>query len=293
MPKTKTDYDGLAIFLAVAEELSFSKAAKRLGVGKGSISRAISSLEEHLAVELIHRTPRAVALSTAGTALYERTATHLRAVDEAFGALPERGERPSGLLRLTAPHDFAITVLPPLMAQFALRYPDVSFDTRVSNSRVDLVAEGFDVAIRMAAGRLTDSALTVRRLGPATSGFYASPTYLARRGRPRTPWVKDHDWIAHLRMLGHWKVPTAPVKHLSDDMIHIRELAREGVGIGVMPNYLAAPYVRSGLLEAVDLPNKELPTQGYLLYPSSGQVPRKVAAFCDFVHEWLVREPLG
>jgi len=292
MPKISVDYDGLATFLVVAEERSFSRAAKRLGVGKGTISRVISSLEEHVGVELIHRTPRAVALSTAGTALYERTAPHLRAVAEAFGKLPERGAEPSGVLRLTAPHDFAITVLPAVIAQFALRYPEVSFDTRITNARVDLVAEGFDLAIRVAAGRLGDSSLTVRRLGISSTSFYAAPSYLARRGRPKAPWSKDHDWIAHLRLLEYWKVPTTNVRHLSDDMIFIRELAREGSGIGFMPDYLAAPYVRGGLLESVDLAGKGLTAQVFALYPSSGQVPRKVSAFRDFLVEWLASSPL-
>ena len=293
MPRRTVDYDALAIFLAVAEERSFSKAAKRLGIGKGTVSRAMASLEETVGAELIHRTPRAVALSTAGSALYERTAPHLRAVDDAFGHLPERGEQPSGVLRLTAPHDFAIIVLPEVLARFALRYPEVSFDTRITNARVDLIAEGFDLAIRMAPGRLDDSNLTVRRLGVAPTGFYAAPSYLVRRGRPKTLWSPDHDWIAHLRMIGHWKVPATSVRHLSDDMTHMRELAREGAGIAFLPDYLTAPYVQSGALERVDVPSKGLTSQILLLYPSSGQVPRKVTAFRDFLLEWLARSPLG
>jgi len=285
--KTRVDYDGLAIFLAVAEELSFSKAAKRLGVGKGTISRALSSFEHSVGAELIHRTPRAVSLSTAGVALYERTATHLRAVDEAFGRLPERGEQPSGLLRLTAPHDFAITVLPQVMAQFALRYPGITFDTRITNVRVDLVAEGFDLAIRMAAGRLNDSGLTARRLGTAPTTFFAAPSYLARRGRPKTLWATDHDWIMYRRMAEGWKLPKTGVRHLSDDMTHMRELAREGAGIAFLPEYLAAPYVQSGALEPVDIGSRGLASTVWLVYPSSGQVPRKVEAFRDFLVEQL------
>lgn len=291
MSKT-VDYDGLAIFLAVAEERSFSKAAKRLGVGKGTISRAISNLERSIGAELIHRSSRAVALSTAGTALYERTAGHLRAVDDAFGALPERGEQPSGVLRLTAAHDFAIAVLPAVQAQFALRFPEVSFDTRITNARVDLIAEGFDLAIRMAAARVTDAALTIRKLGSAPTSFYAAPSYLARRGRPKTLWAKDHEWIAHLRMAENWKVPAGQVRHLGDDMIHMRELARAGAGVAFLPEYLAAPYVQAGDLERVDVPHKGLTSQVVLLYPSSGHVPRKVTAFRDFLIEWLAASPL-
>jgi DNA-binding transcriptional LysR family regulator len=283
MAKTRVDYDGLAIFLAVAEENSFSKAAKRLGVGTPTISRAVASLEASVGAELIHRTPRAVALSTAGAALYERTAQHLRAVDDAFGRLPERGEQPSGQVRLTAPHDFAITVLPELIARFSLRYPEVWFDTRITNARVDLVAEGFDLAIRATPDRLTDSALTVRRLGAAPISFYAAPSYLARRGRPKTLWASDHDWIAYRGMVSLWKLPAGNVRHVSDDMTYMRELAREGAGIAFLPDYLAAPYVESGALQPVELATKTLTSQLWLLYPSSGQVPRKVTAFRDFL----------
>jgi DNA-binding transcriptional LysR family regulator len=293
MAKTTVDYDGLAIFLAVAEECSFSKAAKRLGIGKGTVSRALASLEDEIGAELIHRTPRAVALSTAGTALYERTAQHLHAVDEAFGRLPERGEQPSGLLRLTAPHDFAISILPEVLARFALRYPEVSFDTRITNARVDLIAEGFDLAIRMAPGRLADSTLTARKVGTAPTSFYAAPSYLARRGRPKTLWSDDHEWIAHLRMIEYWKVPAKNVRHLSDDMTHMRELAREGAGVAFLPDFVAAPCVTSGALERVDVAHKSLTTQIVLLYPSSGQVPRKVTGFRDFLLEYLASSPLG
>src|ERR1700679_3636380 len=110
MPKT-LDYDLLAIFIAVAEEKSFSKAAIRLGIGKGTVSRGVTELEVVVGAQLIHRTTHAVALSTAGTALYERTAKHLRALDDAIGNLPEPGERPSGVLRLTAPAAFGTVVL--------------------------------------------------------------------------------------------------------------------------------------------------------------------------------------
>jgi DNA-binding transcriptional LysR family regulator len=115
----------------VAEEASFTKSARKLGLGKGTVSRAIASLERQLGAELVHRTTQAVALSTAGTALYERTAKHLSALDQAVQRLPERAEEPSGVLRLTAPNDFSFVVLPEVLAQFARRYPEVQVDLRV------------------------------------------------------------------------------------------------------------------------------------------------------------------
>jgi DNA-binding transcriptional LysR family regulator len=242
MPTTPPDYASLAAFVAVAEETSFSKAARRLGITKGTVSRAIARLEETVGAELVHRDTHRVALSTAGTALYERTAPHLAALAGAVGTLPERSEQPSGELRVTAPHDFAAIVLPALVAQFVLRYPEVSVDLRVTNARVDLIAEGFDLAIRAVPEKLADSRLTARRLGIGAMGFYASPSYLARRG---------------------------------------------------LPGFVTSADVAQGLLQAV-LPGHTIGTASLMLvYPSSGQVPRKVTAFRDFMVERLKARPLA
>jgi DNA-binding transcriptional LysR family regulator len=298
MNKTPVDYKLLAIFVAVAEEASFSMAARKLGLGKGTVSRAISTLEDLLGAELIHRNTRRVALSTAGTELYERTARHLVALDAAVCELPERSDQPSGQLRMTAPHDFGVIVLPHIISQFSKRYPDVRFDVHLGNARVDLVAEGFDLAIRASGARLEDSSLTARRLASAGIAFYAAPSYLARRGRPRHVGETGHDWVIHPRARAIWAIWKAPRdaagRVACDDMFLIRELLREGVGVGVLPRFLAEPYVRDGLLEAVPLADSGLRDKSFffLVYPSRGQVPRKVTAFRDFLLERLKKSTL-
>src|SRR5690348_7586639 len=128
MNATQLNLDLLATFVTVASAESFSKAAKQLGVSKGTVSRAVARLERELGAELLHRTTHEVALSTAGTALYERVAPHVAALGSALGELPERAEQPSGVLRLTAAPDIAAMILPELIASFTLRYPDVRFD---------------------------------------------------------------------------------------------------------------------------------------------------------------------
>ena len=112
MPETQADTQLLATFVAVADEQSFTKAARKLGIGKGTVSRAIAQLEEQLGAELLHRTTRAVALSTAGVALYERVAPHVIALNQAVQKLPERAAVPSGELRMTAPQDIATSSCP-------------------------------------------------------------------------------------------------------------------------------------------------------------------------------------
>jgi len=283
---TAVDVDLLATFVAVAEEASFSKAARRLGVTKGTVSRAIRRLEVRLGAELLHRTTHTVALSTAGTALYERTATHLRALVEGIGTLPERAEEPAGLLRLTAPHDVGTILLPELIAQFGVRYPAVRFDLHLTNTRVDLVAERFDLAIRAYGGSLRDSTLTVRKLGRTAFGLFAAPSYLARRGLPRALGDPKHDWVAMpvmARALFHAARDFRP-RVLANDILAMRALLRQGLGVGALPRYVADDAIADGSLVQV-LPHEQvLKALGLaIVYPSSGTVPRKVAAFRDFL----------
>jgi DNA-binding transcriptional LysR family regulator len=294
MAETAFDYQLLAVFVAVAEQNSFSKAAHKLGIGKGTVSRAIARLERTVGAELLHRTTHQVALSTAGSALYERTAHHLAALDKAVLKLPERGEQPSGELRITAPSDFGAIVLPELIAEFARRFPGVTFDVRLSNARVDLVAEGFDLAIRAGAATMKDSSLTVRRLGAVGNEFYAAPSYIARRGKPRQLGDGAHDWILHPFALANWKLPRPSARYVCDDFFLVRELVRQGVGIGLLPPFVADAYVREGWIENLPL-SKPWAAAGHfvLLYPSSGQVPRKVLAFRDYLVERLKKAPLA
>ena len=287
------DYQLLAIFTAVASHNSFSKAARKLGIAKGTVSRAVARLEAVVGAELLHRTTHSVALSTAGTALYERTAHHLAALDQAVIKLPERAEEPSGDLRLTVPNDFGAIVLPEILAQFSFRYPRIRFDVRLSNDRVDLVAGGFDLAIRAATTRMKDSRLTVRRLGATRGDFYAAPSYIARRGRPRLLGDPKHDWIMLASLTSVWKVPASVIRFLCDDFFLVRSLVAHGAGVGLLPRFVADAHVRDGSLELVPVGSgPPLGADFILLYPSSGQVPRKVTAFRDFLIDRLKKTPL-
>jgi len=285
----------LSIFVAVAETASFSAAAQRLGVSKGTVSRGLARLEAQLGVELLHRTTRRVALSTAGNALYQRTAGHLATLRQAVGSLPEGNDEPAGELRVAAPADFGVTVLPQVVARFVERYPDVHVDLTLTHRSIDLVAEGFDVAVRVALHRLEDSSLTMRRLSRVEGHLYAAPSYLARRGMPRSVGDAGHDWVLFRpvtpRQLGLPDNLRARV--LCDDVFFARAALRAGAGVGVLPSYLAEPLLASGELERV-LPTFRVRGEGYvLLYPSSGQVPRKVLAFRDLLVEAVRARPLA
>lgn len=288
MKETPVDLQLLVTFSAVAEQSSFSKAAVSLGVAKGTVSRSIAQLEELLGVELLHRTTHHVSLSTAGTALHERIRNHLTALRSAVVELPEREEAPSGLLRITAPPDFGTVVLPSVIAAFSRRFPGVRFDIRLSGQQIDLVKEGYDLAIRVATGSLKDSTLTGRRLGKGAAAFYAAPSYVARRGRPSRLGDERHTWVLHRAVTRIFKTDSESVQFLVDDFLLAREILRDGVGVGILPTFVARGYVREGLLE-------EVPVGGHaamggdlvLLYPSSGQTPKKVVAFRDFLVDTL------
>lgn len=285
---TAIDLQLLVSFAAVAELSSFSKAAAKLGVAKGTVSRSISRLEALLEVELLHRTTHQVALSTAGAALYERTRGHLSALRSAVTDLPEREEAPSGLLRMTAPYDFGTIVLPAITAAFLRRFPAIRFDIHLSGEQIDLVKEGFDLAIRAATGQLKDSSLTARRIGQSTGGVYAAPSYLVRRGRPKLLGDERHAWVLHRAAARLFDAELSDVDVLVDDFLMARELIRHGVGIGVLPTFAARAYVREGWLEEVTLSNLPDHTGDMtMLYPSSGQTSKKVAAFRDFLVEAL------
>lgn len=286
------DLDQLRIFVEVAERASFSKAANRLGITKSTASRAVARLERHIGAELLHRDTHRVAMSTAGVALFERVAPHLTALGEAIRELPEHRETPSGLLRVTCSIDLGMTLLPGIIARFRLRHPDITFDLHLSDQVVDVIGEGFDLAIRAAPRGLADSSLTVRKLGAAELGFFASPSYLARRGTPKDIGDPDHDWIVFRPAAAAIMAKRAHV--LADNFLFVRELAVADGGIAGIPTFVVEPDLSAGRLVSV-LPSRTLRSSGgfYLLYPSRGQTPRKVEVFRDFMIECMKAKPLA
>ncbi|QRK08198.1 LysR family transcriptional regulator [Archangium violaceum] len=290
------DLNLLGLFVAVAETGSFSAAARKLGLPKSSVSRGVASLEASVGAQLLHRTTRHVSLSTAGAALYERAAPLLASLREAVGTLPEREEAPSGKLRITAPNDMGATFLPEVIARFTARYPSVIVDCRLTNLNVDLVAEGFDLALRASGAKLADSSLMVRRLGTIDVQLFASPTYLARRGTPRTPEdLAHHDFVAFRgrKYLDELGLSEKNARVLADDMLFMREAVKAGVGIASLPTFLAQADVTSGQLVRVLPRYTQRSTTLVLLYPRTQHVPRKVSAFRDFLLDFLEGRPLS
>jgi DNA-binding transcriptional LysR family regulator len=289
------DLNQLALFEAVARTASFSAAAGELGLSKSSVSRGIARLEAELGVQLLFRTTRQVSLTAAGTGLFDRLTPLLRQVGAALGEIPEREEEPSGVLRVTAPADLGVLFLAEAVARFTVRYPSVSVYLHLTGRVVDLVAEKFDVALRVAAS-LKDSTLLVRKVAPIVAQLFASPLYLARRGTPRSEAeLAAHDWVVFqggpqkLRLAGPREaMGVAPRERiLCDDLLFVRDAVRAGAGVGLLPTFVAEPDLVAGTLVRV-LPRLERTIASlHLVIPASKHVPRKVTAFRDLVVEML------
>jgi DNA-binding transcriptional LysR family regulator len=289
------DLNLLTVFEAVARTSSFSAAAKELRLPKSSVSRGVSRLEGDLGVQLLFRTTRQVALSAAGTALYDRIAPLLRSVSAAVGDLPEREEQPSGVLRVTAPVDLGVVFLAEVVSRYTARYPSVTVDLHLTGRVVDLVGEGFDVALRVAS-RLEDSTLVVRKAASIALRLFASPLYLARRGTPRVESdLAGHDWVVfrsgpqRLRVAGPREaVGVEPRGRIvCDDLLFVRDAIRAGAGVGLLPQFIAEPDVVAGRLVRI-LPRYERAAGAlHIVTPAAKHVPLKVTAFRDLVLELL------
>lgn len=292
--ETGIDPNDLLIFARVAELGSFSRAAERLGLPKSTVSRRLAALEQRMGERLLLRTTRRQTLTEFGLQLLEH-ARQLVAELDAVGVLREqRQAAPSGRLRVSMPGDFANMVLVDSLAAFMALHPAITLELDLSPRRVDLLGEGFDVAVRM--GELPDDALLVAsKLAVFTHGLYASPDYLAERGDPQTPDdLPGHVAVRLLRGNGEpagwtlmqgerrWSgVPAGRVSANSPEML-IR-LASAGAGIAAVPDHYAVADVRAGALRRV-LPDWDMPTStAWAVYPGRKLMPAKTRAFVDML----------
>lgn len=295
------DLELIRHFVALQRTGSFSLAARSLGVPRSSVSRAIATLETQLDLRLFHRTTRKVSITAAGTALFERIHPAFVALDRSLREAPERDDVPTGSLRITSTVDLSAIVLGEVVARFVRRYPGVRVESHSSNQLVDLVGQGFDLALRMAPRkRLGDSSLVARKVGTVQLQLFAAPAYLKERGTPRSvAALRGHEWVAFKdavsiaddRRLARAMLERARI--VCDDMFFARETLKAGAGIGMLPSFLAEAEVAAGSLKRV-LPSWSAFTGTiFLVQPSARHVPRKVTAFREILTELLERRPLA
>ncbi|MCO4760914.1 MAG: LysR family transcriptional regulator [Myxococcales bacterium] len=285
------DLNEILIFTRVVETGSFTAAAKKLGMPKSTVSRKVSALEERLGVRLLHRTTRQLRLTDVGETFHASCADIIGALVTAERAVTETQASPKGRLRVTAPVDFAVQVLPPLLRGFRTRYPDVEIDLDLSGKVVDLVADGFDVAVR-ASAQLPDSSLIARKLGVTRMHLVASPAYLKRAGRPGRPdQLPEHSFILRHRQrrtlqfegpAGNRKIVISGSLSVNE-LGMIRKLVLQDLGIATLPDVLCCKDLSEGRLVHL-LPAWTLPQTGiYAVYPSARHLSAPVRAFIDFL----------
>ena len=177
------DLNQIGTFVRVVDSGTFTAAAAALGLPKSSVSRGVAALEEALGVRLLQRTTRKLSLTDAGRHYYQQVRASLSGLDQANSAVADLGGAPRGTVRLTAPPDFGEGMFPEVIAHFVRRYPGIQLDVVLTQRRVNLIDEGFDLALR--AGKLEDSSLVARKIAGSELGLYAAPSYLERRGSPK------------------------------------------------------------------------------------------------------------
>lgn len=283
----------LRSFAKVVELGSFARAAERLSVSTSAVSRQVAELEATLEVRLLNRTTRKLSLTEAGQAYYERCVQLLADLDEADASVRSAAAVPKGTLRLTCGVSFGVRYLAPAIAEFSARHPQVLFDIDLSDRTVDLVDEGFDLAVRI--GNLGHPGLVARRVGWTRAVCYASPAYLARHGTPRTPAdLAGHECLTytHVPVPNVWtfvdrggethEVKIAP-RHRVNNGRMISALAMDGLGVAFEPDFIVAPDVRAGRLVPL-LTDYEAPRAPIAaVYASRRHLSAKVRTFVDFL----------
>lgn len=286
----------IPIFVMVVETQGFSAASKALGISKSAISKRVSLLEEELGVKLLQRTTRKLSLTEAGEHYYHHARIALRAAQDADDAVAQLQGEPQGKLRISSPMSFGRLHLAPLIPELLKRYPKLQIDLVMEDRVVDLVAQGFDIAIR--GGDLPDSSLIARKLAPLRSVLCCSPDYISRFGKPAAlSDLEDHNCLAfsHSQDVKEWcfidddEMQSINVSgnYRVNNSEALREALLQGVGIGRLPTFVAGPDLKDGRLVALfeDYP---MPEQAiYAVFPDRQYMPAKVRVFIDFVIEYL------
>ncbi|MEH6346759.1 MAG: LysR family transcriptional regulator [Bermanella sp.] len=284
----------IPIFVAVIENKGFSAAAEYLGITKSAVSKRITLLEQQLGAKLLHRTTRKISLTEAGEQYYVHAIKALNAARDAQDAVFQLQGEPQGKLRIHAPMSFGHLHVAPLIPDFLQRFPKISVDLVLDDKTVDLVAEGFDVAIL--SGDLSDSSLIARKLAPGHSVVCATPDYIDQHGHPETPEaLTQHNCLlySYSKNANQWsfnqhgKTSTVEVSgnYQANNSEAILEALIKGCGIARLPTFIAGAHIKSGkllnLFETYQMPHKDI----HAVFIERQYMPEKVRVFLDFAIE--------
>lgn len=292
MPKLP-DLEGLAVFAKVAELRSFAAAATELALSKATVSKAVTRLETRLGTRLFNRTSRRLALTEAGRSLSARASALLAEAEAVESEALSQSSSPKGLVRLAVPMSFGVQHIAPLLPGFFKLYPEVSVDLHLSDAQVDIIGDGFDAAIRIAA--LPDSSLVARRLCGMPIHLLAAPSYLKAHGRPKHPLqLSEHIGLSYSYQLTNdtWRFrkgsgevatirPQGPLRVNNGEAMLPSLVA--GIGIGLLPEFIAREALAKKKLEIL-LPEWSLPASAvHWVTPPGGPKPRRIEALADYL----------
>jgi len=283
----------LRVFRNVVELASFAQAARQLGLSPAAVSKNVSELESHLGARLLNRTTRRMSLTEAGQRYYEQISRILDDLDEAGRSLGPMQTQPCGVLRVSAPMSLTLTRLSAAIPRFLQAYPELSLDLHLEDRRVDLIQEGFDVAIR-GSDSLEDSSLVARPLTLLPHVLCGAPSYFARNGLPADPGaLRGHNCL-RFTLSGHadeWafhrdghtvRVPVRG-RYQVNSSLAVRDALRAGFGVSLVPRTYVEEDLAQGRLHTVLDDWTKVDTYIYAVYPSRRHVVAKVRAFVDFV----------
>lgn len=283
----------LEIFVKVVELQSFTDAAAALGISKSHCSKQIRRLEDRLGARLVNRTTRQIGTTAAGAAFYERCTRILGDLEEAEQTVGQLQRKPTGTLRISGPLSFSVRYLGPALADFMAAHPQLNVDLRLADRRVDIVEEGYDLAIRI--GSLADSSLIARKLGRVQPVLCASPGYLADNPAPQHPRdLRDHSCLLyHYQATGlSWgfhnsdgaeEIVRVDGRLRADNGDVMVAMACSGLGLIYVPDFLVSEPIRSGALVPLLPEWSHQPNAVWALYPHSRHLSAKVRLFIDFL----------
>lgn len=296
MERSSVDLLDVLAFVRVVETGAFSRAAERMGMSKSIISRRVARLEAQLGARLLTRTAQGAQPTDVGQAYYERAANIIAELEAAEEVVAEAVTQIAGPIRLSAPLSFGVQHLSPALAEFAAEHPRVALDISFDDRTVDLVAGGFDLAVRI--GTLPDSSLVARRIAPVRKVPVASPAYLATRGRPEHPRdLSGHDILLYaneqwrFRVGKSWEHVRGTPRLRADNGEMLRAAAIAGLGICILPSFIAAPAFEAGTLVPLltDFPMDEGGL--HVVMPPGRATTARVRALVDFLAGRFGPEP--
>ena len=285
-------WDGISEFVYVAENESFTQASKKMAISTAQVSRQISALEKRLSVKLFYRTTRKVSLTEEGRVFYQHCRSVLDGLDEAERAITNLQSTPQGKIKMTAPVTYGEQQVLPLVTNFMVEYSGVEVVAHLSNRQIDLVEEGYDLAIRL--GKLADSSMMAKKLGNRTSFVCASPAYLKKYGIPHSlSELNQHSCL--LGTLDYWHfMESGKQKNIRvtgrlryNSGYGLADAALKGLGIIQLPDYYVQPYLKSGELVTL-LDHYIKPAEGiWAIYPQNRHLSPKIRLLVDYLAKRL------